>query len=234
MRVWIAALAVVLVGASLTLAAEGAVKPRAAQGSGVAGKFSLIMMVHTTSSSFGDLPGVNPWDGRTRPGTRYVYRSIPCSGMAPVNNISSDLPSYNTRVKDSRVPSSMRAHPFSYRLVKEDGKWYMAGRITFTVCKLGSGPTPPDDPITDADKPKIKVSFKARFVRVGGETLRWNGRFKLRGGTGRYEDLSGSGEIAGYFLCFAEPGCVASGGKYYDAQMVLHGDYEDPTPQLGG
>lgn len=53
--------------------------------------------------------------GRTRAQWLFAYRSIPCSGNAPVNNISSNLTSYNGRVRDSRVPSSTRLHPFRFR-----------------------------------------------------------------------------------------------------------------------
>jgi len=224
--------ATVVVG--LALAVTGSADTRKAQRPGVSGRFSLVMMVHTTSSDFGNLPGVNPWSGARRRGTVYVYRSIPCTGDAPVNNIASDLPSYNQRVRGSRLPSSMRAHPFRFSLVRRDGKWRMKGRIAFTVCKLGPGPTPQNDPVPDARKPRINVHFEAAFRRVTGETLRWNGRFRIRGGTGRYDDLTGSGDIAGYFLCFNPRGCVALGGRYLDAQMTLQGRYRDPTPDLSG
>ena len=222
------ALAAVALGGGTGSAAEE--QPAQA---GVKGNFSLIIMTHTTNSMFGNLPGVNPWNGAKRAGERFVYRSIPCTGMAPVNNISSDLPSYNGRVEGSRVPSSTRAHPMAFRLRKRDGKWQMKGRFRFTVCKLGSGPTPPNDPVPDEQKPKFDVTFVATFRRVNVEVLRFAGTIRLRGGTGRYEDLTGSGQIAGYLFCFAPEGC-APGGRYLDAQMVLHGSYSDPTPQLSG
>lgn len=221
----------VLLGA---LAAGGSAAVRKAQSPGVKGTFSLIIMVHTSSGGFGNLPGVNPWNGARKSGGRFVYRSIPCSGNAPVNNISTDLPSYNSRVKGSRVPSSVRAHPMAFSPYKKAGKWRIRGRFRFTVCKLGPGPTPQNDPVPDANKPKFNLNFDGTFRRVNAETLRWSGRFKLRGGTGRYDDLTGSGQIAGYFLCFDAAGCAAKGGKYLDGQVVMHGRYRDPTPQLGG
>lgn len=198
---------------------------------GVSGRFSLLQMAHTSAES-GRLPGVNPWDGARRSGVTYVYRGIPCSGMAPLNNLASDLPSYNTRVANSRAPSSLRAHPFQFRLYKVRGKWEMRGSIVFTVCKLAGGPTPANDPVPDAQKPKIHVDFRARFLRVNGETVRYDGRFKLAGGTGRYVGLTGSGSIVGYLFCFAQQGCAKTGGKYTDQQFVMQGTYRDPTPQL--
>lgn len=201
---------------------------------GVAGRFSLIMMVHTRSSSFGDLPGVMPWNGRRAAGEQGAYRSIPCTGNAPVNNISSDLPSYGTRVQGSRAPSSMRAHPFSFDVRKRRGRWEMVGTIRFTVCQLQPGPTRQDDPVPDADKPTIVVRFRAPFKRESAESLRFSGRFRIVDGTQRYDDLSGSGSIAGYLFCFAPEGCPALGGNYLDGQFVMHGRYRDPTPELAG
>lgn len=230
---WLAAATTCL--AALTLVASaGAADVRSSATPGVSGSFSLVMMVHTSSGGFGDLPGVNPWNGARRSGGRFVYRSIPCSGNAPVNNIASDLPTYNARVKGSRVPSSVRAHPMAFTVRKRRGQWQIKGRLRFTVCKLGPGPTPQNDPVPDEAKPKFNVNFVAGFRRVNSETLRWTGTFKLRGGTGRYDDLAGSGRIAGYFLCFAPEGCAAKGGKYLDGQLVMHGRYSDPTPKLAG
>ena len=196
------------------------------------GTFSLLMMVHTQSSSFGDLPNVKAWDGRFRTG-RFAYRSIPCSGNAPVINISSDLPTYNGRVRGSRVPASLRAHPFSFRVQRTRSRGReMVGTMTLTVCKLGPGPTPTPDPVPDEEKPRIRVTFRARYERMNAETLRYAGTFRIRGGTQRYEDLTGSGEIGGYLFCFNPRGCRALGGEYLDGQMSLQGRYRDPTPQL--
>jgi len=222
--------------AAVALAGPATAAKAPAQGgqeSGVRGDFSAVMMIHTSSSSYGNLPDVNPWGGERRAGTAFTYRSIPCTGNAPVNNISSDLPSYNTRVAGSRAPSSMRAHPFRFSLRKNRrGEWAMHGGVTFTVCKLGGGPTAANDPVPDANKPQIKVGFKTSFVRMTNESLHFSGRFRLLGGTQRYANLTGSGEIAGYFMCFAPRGCAALGGKYLDGQFVMHGKYRDPTPNL--
>lgn len=204
--------------------------------SGVDGTFSAVMMVHTSSSAFGELPGVKPWNGGRNNGISYRYRSIPCTGNAPVNNISSDLPSYGTRVANSRAPSSMRAHPFAFtvRKNKKTRRWEMVGSVKFIVCKLGPGPTPQNDPVPDENKPKIIVGFRAEFTRMTSEALRFAGRFRIEGGTQRYEDLTGSGQIAGYLMCFAPEGCSQNGNRYLDGQFVMNGNYSDPTPQLAG
>lgn len=201
---------------------------------GVSGRFSAVMMVHTSSSNYGNLPGVNPWNGSRFGRSGFIYRSIPCSGAAPVNNISSDLPTYGTRVQGSRAPASMRAHPMGFRVRKNKGVWEILGSIKFTVCKLGGGPTAANDPVPDSEKPTIRVGFRAPFTRETGELVRWSGRFTITGGTQRYEDLEGSGVISGYFMCFAPAGCTALGGKYLDGQFTMQGEYRDPTPQLTG
>ena len=222
-----------LATAALALAAAAAL-PASANAQAVAGNFSLVMMVHQQSlSAGGQLPGVRPWDGRARAGVRYAYRSIPCSGNAPVNNLASDLPSYNGRVRGSRFPQSMRAHPLSFSLRRRRGRWEMLGGIRFTVCKQAPGPTANPDPVPDESKPRIDVVFRATFRRYNAETLHWNGTFRLRGGTGRYADLTGSGAISGYFACFGERGCPGSGNStFQDGQMTLQGTYRDRTPEL--
>lgn len=230
----LAAAGAITASAAVVGSAPAQPKASAAQAGGVSGNFSAVMMIHTSSSSFGDLPGVKPWNGASKPAFGLQYRSIPCTGNAPVNNISSDLPGYGNRVTGSRSPSSMRAHPFGFRVRKHKGRWEMLGSVKFTVCKLGPGPTPLNDPVADTAKPQIVVGFRATFKRESRELLRWSGRFTITGGTQRYADLKGSGQIAGYFMCFAPEGCSALGSTYRDGQFVMHGRYSDPTPQLAG
>ena len=228
---WLAAtgLTAVIGGTALGVAASSP-----ADQPGVRGKFSAIMMVHTRSSTYGDLPGVRPWNGARVKGSGGEYRSIACNQNAPVNNISSDLPSYGTRVKGSRAPASMRAQPFGFevRRNKRTKRWEMVGSVRFIVCKLGPGPTPVDDPVPDANKPQIVIGFRAPFKKESPELVRFAGRFRITGGTQRYNDLRGAGRIAGYLFCFAPDGCAARGGNMLDGQFVLNGKYHDPTPDL--
>ena len=232
-RVALAGVAAALAG-SIAIAASAPATPSASTASadGVRGSFSLVMMIHTSTGGFGNLPGVNPWNGTYAPGADFKYRSIPCTGNAPVNNIASDLPSYGTRVAGSRAPWSMRAHPMGFRVRKYKGRWEMLGSIRFTVCQLGGGATAATDPVPDVEKPQIVVGFRAPFKRETAELVRWTGRFKITGGAQRFADLTGSGEISGYFMCFAPAGCAASGGKFLDGQFTMQGRYSDPTPQL--
>lgn len=196
------------------------------------GRFSLLIMAHTLASipEF-NVPATSPWDGVLKAGVTSSYRSIPCSGSAPLNNLSSDLPTYNARVVGSRPPASMRAHPFQFSPVKTKKGWELRGRIDFTVCKLTGGPTAAPDPIPDVNKPKISFTFRAKLAARSPESISWHGTFTIVGGTQRYADIKGSGTIAGYFFCFDPAGCAAK-GAFLDTQMVLQGTYTDPTPQL--
>lgn len=184
------------------------------------GTFGLAAMVHTH-----DWPNnvdVKPWDGSG--GGEFVYRAIPCSGNAPMNNISSNLPTYNSLIPGSRSPASTRSHPF--RFTVRDGK--LTGTINLTVCKLGSGPT--RDEIADGNRDRIFVNFQADAIKRTGEETVFSGTFKIAGGTGRYQRLTGDGVIRGYFMCFDPKGCVeGNGGKLRDMQYVMEGRFSDPA-----
>lgn len=200
------ATAVVLIGTPMGAAA-------------VEGSFGLAAMVHTP-----DWPNnadVVPWDGK-RSG-EFVYRAIPCSGNAPMNNISSNLPTYNSMIPGSRSPASTRSHPFKF--TASNGK--IVGSINLTVCKLAPGPT--KDEIADAKRDRILIDFQATASKKTGEETVFEGPFSIVGGTGRYEKLKGEGTIRGYFMCFDPSGCVANQGKFRDMQYVLEGKFSDPA-----
>lgn len=220
----------------LAVASAPAADPpaREAQGGsqGVRGSFSLQQMFHTSTSQFGNLPGVRPWNGRSLSSSSFVYRGIPCTGQAPVNNIATNLVTYNNRVRGSRSPASTRFHPFRFKVQRTRRGTEMLGEITMTVCQLRNGPTPNPDPVADPRKPKIRFAFRAEFRRQSGDELRFVGTFRILGGTQRYDDLTGSGTISGYLFCFAPQGCGATGGRFLDGQISMQGRYADPTPEL--
>lgn len=224
--------------ALVALVAAGGGAAGAKKETPVSGKFSLLIMAHTLASipQF-SVPATNPWNGIPVKAKSSSYRSIPCTGPAPLNNISSDLPTYNARVVGSRPPASMRAHPFQFQLVsiKVGGKgvWELRGRLDFTVCQLKGGATPNPDPVPDLNKPKIFVTFRAPLAIRTKESISFSGTFKIVGGTQRYAGLTGEGTLAGYFFCFDPAGCPAK-GAFLDTQMALQGTYSDPTPQLAG
>ena len=196
------------------------------------GQFSLVNMVHTTAYQGHDLPDPNPrpWNGMTNGGP-FRYFGIPCTGPAPVNNISTNLTTYNSRLPGGRSPASTRSHPFEF--VANGDRLH--GNVTLTVCKRGGGPTgsPPgqNDPIPDQDKEKIFISWQAKVESTTPEEVSYRGTFRINGGTGVYNDLRGGGEMAGYLFCFAPEGCASPsiGGRYRDGQYTMQGHYRDPT-----
>ena len=207
----------VSVGFALMTIATSAVAQNTA--AGAKGEFVLKAMTHTP-----DWPSnaqVSPWDGRSE-GT-FVYRAIPCSGNAPLNNISSNLPTYGGRIPGARSPASTRAHPMT--ITVKSG--VMSGTIDFTVCKLGPGPTNDQKPDTERDR--IRIEFAAKPISRNADELGFKGEFKIVGGTGRYASLSGSGVISGYMFCYDPRGCVANESKYRDMQFLLEGSYSDPA-----
>ncbi len=198
---------------------------------GVNGAFSLIQMVHTTSAPSGSaIPlEANAWDGASAGGP-FRYSGIACNGNAPVNNIATDLTTYNTRLPGSRSPASTRMQPLEFNATPQGppGTFRLDGKTTLTVCKLAGGPTATPDPVPDASKDKIFLTWTAIAEKTSPEEVRWRGSFTLTGGTGVYQDLSGKGQISGYFFCFALEGC-ANLGQYRDGQLVMNGTYSDPT-----
>lgn len=209
-------------GVSVLLLADRSASPATAQQAptaGVGGPFSLIQMAHTRD--WPEATDVNPWDGQSD--GVFTYRGIPCAGNAPVNNIASDLPTYNTRIPGSRVPASTRVHPLEF--IASNGA--IRGRITLTVCNLVGGAT--TDGIPDTERDKIFIEFEADSTRFTGEETTFEGSFRLVGGTGRYADLTGDGTIAGYFMCLDPLGCGANEGRNRDMQFVMRGTYFDPT-----
>lgn len=186
---------------------------------GAAGDFVLQAMTHTPD--WPNATDVEPWDGESA-GT-YVYRAIPCSGNAPMNNISSNLPTYSGRIEGARSPASTRTHPM--RFTVEDGR--MQGTIAFTVCKLGPGPT--QDDVEDSERDQIMIEFQAEAEKVTPEEMNFRGQFTIAGGTGEYSDLTGEGVISGYMFCFDPQGCAANENRFRDMQLVLEGTYSDPT-----
>lgn len=199
----------------------------------VRGAFSGVAMVHQTTYGGADVEEeTDAWDGSAEPGGPYSYAAIPCNQDAPVNNISSDLPTFNTLIEGSRVPSSMRAHPMEFEVVEgDDGDARLEGTIEFTVCQLRPGVTPDPDPVPDDEKYQIELTWSADFDETTDEQITWRGEFEIVGGTGIYEDLTGEGTIAGYFLCFDPDGC-SSLGEYADGQFSFMGTYEVPADVL--
>lgn len=186
----------------------------------VEGTFTVFSMAHT--QNWPSAANLKPWDGKSH-GT-FVYASASCStSNAPINNASSDLPSYNTRILGSRVPSSTRAQDLRMTINKDS----MNGAIDLTVCQLAPGPV--SDNMEDVERDKIFFKFTATPHVISGQSATFEGKFKIAGGTGRYSDLTGEGEIVGYFFCFKQNDCEGEEGRYRDAQFSLQGKFIDPS-----
>ena len=193
---------------------------------GVEGRFHLLGMAHT--ADWPDRKDVAPWDGESE--GEYIYRAIACSGNAPVNNLSSNLPSYNSLIPGSRSPASTRSHPFRFNVTKNR----MSGSIDLTVCKLAPGPT--DDATADAERDRIRISFQADSKRQAAGEVVFSGCFSITGGSGRYLQLSGEGSIQGAFMCLHPTGEAeaARPTMLRDLQYALVGTFVDPAFEPAG
>ena len=200
----------------------------------IEGVFSVFAMAHTMTFDGPDgLQETRPWDGSPdAPGT-FTYASMPCSGKAPVNNVSTDLPALGGAVPGARVPVSTRTHPMSFEVTESEGATCLTGSIALTVCHLGPGPTDEADPVPDVDRDRIRVEWTARIDVRTDELVTWRGTFSLVGGTGTYSQLGGEGDIAGYFFCFDPGGCAAL-GALHDCQYSMIGRYRVPAAGLPG
>lgn len=193
-------------------------------------RFNLIGMAHTSPGTARGLPievETTPWDGKETGGP-FSFASAPCSADAPINNVSTNLTSLNTRLEGSRSPASTRLHPLEFEVESlEDGKGQLRGSIDLTVCQPRFGVTPPDDPTPDPERDRIRFTFTADFVQPTPEETTWQGEFTIESGTGAYEGIEGSGRIGGYFMCLGPDRCAQLGG-FRDAQVSMIGAYRAP------
>lgn len=188
--------------------------------------FELMQMVHTTEPATNPAAGPPiPWDGDS-PGL-YRYNSRDCRENAPVNNISTNLVSYNSRY--GRSPASTRSQPFEIEVVHGNSaeESRLQGRITLIVCKEPPNQGSSTDAIPDAARNKVFIEFTAAAEEDSREEVHYEGPFHIVGGTGVYEDMKGGGRIHGYFMCLQGQ---CAGENYRDGQYSLTGFYNDPTP----
>lgn len=191
------------------------------------GVFSLFAMAHTmTFAGPAGAAETVPWDGLATGGP-YSYAAMPCTGDAPVNNVSSDLPALGGEVTGARAPASTRTHPMRFDVAQDGATFVLDGSLTLTVCHLRPGPTRDPDPVPDHVKPRIAVAWQGRVDRRTPELVSFRGRFAIVGGAGGYERLRGEGDIAGYFFCFDPHGCAAL-GAFRDCQYALIGSFRVP------
>jgi hypothetical protein len=116
-----------------------------------------------------------------------------------------------------------RAHDL--HMTVDNGR--ISGAVDLTVCQLAPGPT--SDDLKDLDRDKIFFKFTAMPSIISSANATFEGDFKITGGTGRYSDLEGEGQIVGYFFCFNQSACNGEDGRYRDVQFSLQGTFSDPT-----
>ena len=154
-------------------------------GSAASGNFQLIQMMHVGTAQFPKLARTQEWDGQSE--GNFGFSGIPCFGNAPVNNLGTNLTSYNGAVPGSRLPASARMQPLAFTVARHKTRGLeMLARVTLVACHLQPGPTANPDPVPDAEKPRIFITFRAPFKRESAESLTFQGTFKIRGGTQRY------------------------------------------------
>jgi hypothetical protein len=110
-------------------------------------------------------------------------------------------------------------------MTMENGQ--ISGTVDLTVCQLAPGPT--SDDLEDAARDKIFLKFTAIPNTISSQNATFAGEFDITGGTGRYSDLKGEGQIVGYFFCFKQNACEGENGRYRDVQFSLQGKFYDPT-----
>ena len=183
-RRWALVAAIVaLAAAFVAFAALRATEATSADQGTIEDDFELMQMVHTTEPATNPAAGPPvPWDGDS-PG-RYRYNSRDCRENAPVNNISTNLVSYNSRY--GRSPASTRSQPFEIEVAHGNSapESRLQGRITLVVCKEPPNQGASVYVIPDASRNKVFIEFTAAAEEDSPEEVHYAGPFRSVGGTG--------------------------------------------------
>lgn len=198
--------------------------------SGGSDTFGLVQMGHTAHDFAED---ARAWDGTSEEG-RYAYVSAPCDAEAPVNNNASNLPTLNSRLPRPTSPASARMHPLEFEVDRSgEGAGKLKGRMSLTVCQPEPEPSPDGEPTggdsrLDVEKDRIVFEWTATYQRASEEETVFDGRFEIQEGTGRYQGISGSGSLHGYFMCSYVPEDCAEAGARTDVMLLMIGTYDHP------
>ncbi len=195
---------------------------------GARGEISLD--VHTHSSEFGS-PSGRPTLFETTPlpfaitkGANFSYSAIPCEFPAPFNdralNFTPDYPG----IED---PAAVRylVEGTVTKAMRSGERGTVKGTITTFLCE------------GKQEGDKIFIEFEAQFVVTSENVATVEGTFRITGGTGRFEDITGSGSFTGDpgFTCLPpvlrrnQAENCADLGAFSDAVFDLRGSFQDPT-----
>ena len=241
--------------ASLAAAAPAAAKPGKSQGKGHgkaigknAARGTIIVEGLTLAGTQFGTPSGQPTTVATDPvsipvrrGDAFTYSTITCASAFPPWNsfglhLEPDYPGVDEGPTDqgASVRHELRG---TVTQSKPDGTGKVSGTITTFLCENGVR----TDQILSRYKAKFSPTSATSVPLVGGGPvpttggLALTGKFKLVGGTGRFEDLKGHGRMIGQFTCLqqsltrnARSSCAELGG-FSEVPFQLRGRYMDPT-----
>jgi hypothetical protein len=176
-----------------------------------------------------------------RRGDTFTYSTITCASAFPPWNsfglhFEPDYPGLDEGPTDqgASVRHELRG---TVTKSKADGTGKVRGTITTFLCEGGVR----TDQIVSRYMAKFSPTSATSVPLVGGGPvtttggLALGGKFKIIGGTGRFEDIKGHGRMIGQFTCLqstltrnAKSSCTALGG-YSEVPFQLRGRYMDPT-----
>ena len=172
-------------------------------------------------------------------GDTFTYSTITCATAFPPWNsfglhFTPDLPGVDEGATDRGAPVR---HELSGTVTKSkaDGTGKVRGTITTYLCENGVR----TDRIVSRFRAKLAPTSTTSVPLQGGGPvpttggLALRGKFKVVGGTGRFEDLAGRGTLTGQLTCLAttltrngKSDCGAL-GAYSEAPFQLRGSYRD-------
>lgn len=207
-----------------TLMAGPATAAKPESSDGASGRFTLT--VHTHSSEFRG-PGGAPLLRETDPlsfdieeGETFSYASVECESPARFNDKALDFRPDYPGIED---PAAVR-HIVEGTVVEDNGDTgEIEGTITTFLCENGE------------EGDSIIFEFEADFERTSDNQILLTGTFKIEGGTGRFEDITGEGEFSGELTCLARvldragASSCADLGVFSDFVGELGGSFTDPT-----
>ena len=207
--------------------AFAAMGPATAQEEGASGSFSLN--VHAHSSGFGSpsgAPTLFTTDPLSLPIAEgpFSYSAIPCDRPAPFNDFALVFdPDYPGIDSPASVRHLVEAEVTSVAPSGDRGT--VEGTIETSLCEGGE------------EGDTIFLSFEATFRQTSRNGVQLgDGTFEITGGTGRFEDMTGSGSILKAGFTCLPPVLARNGaadcvelGAFSDTVFRMRGTFQDPT-----